>query len=82
MEYALKYQEHLNGLIISNMMASIPHCDEYAQAVLMPSMDPDALQGLQRCEAAGEYDHARDEAALVVGTVRDGGRDAPPATPL
>jgi proline iminopeptidase len=24
MEYALKYQQHLKGLIISNMMSSIP----------------------------------------------------------
>ena len=29
-EYALKYQQHLKGLIISNMMASIPAYNEYA----------------------------------------------------
>jgi proline iminopeptidase len=39
LEYALKYQQHLKGLIISNMMASIPAYNEYAQKVLMPAMD-------------------------------------------
>jgi proline iminopeptidase len=31
MEYALKYQQHLKGLIISNMVASIPAYNEYAK---------------------------------------------------
>ena len=30
-EYALQYQQHLKGLIISNMMASIPAYNEYAK---------------------------------------------------
>ena len=30
-EYALKYQQHLKGLIISNMMASIPAYNDYAK---------------------------------------------------
>src|SRR5690242_18957214 len=34
-EYALKYQQHLKGLIISNMMASIPQYNEYARTVIM-----------------------------------------------
>src|SRR6266516_5683579 len=38
-EYALKYQQHLAGLVISNMMASIPAYNDYAQNVLMPEMD-------------------------------------------
>src|SRR5215210_5705589 len=38
MEYALKYQQHLKGLLISNMMASIPAYNDYAQKVLMPTM--------------------------------------------
>src|SRR6187549_2237160 len=37
-EYALKYQEHLKGLIISNMMSSIPAYGHYATNVLMPEM--------------------------------------------
>ena len=43
MEYALKYQQHLKGLIISNMMASIPEYNEYAKRVLMPAMDQAVL---------------------------------------
>ena len=39
MDYALKYQKNLKGLIISNMMASIPEYNKYAQEVLGPQMD-------------------------------------------
>jgi len=55
-EYALKYQEHLKGLIISNMMASIPAYNEYAKNVIMPAMDPAVLKEIQDLEAAGKYD--------------------------
>jgi hypothetical protein len=34
LEYALQYQRHLKGLIISNMMASIPEYNRYAENVL------------------------------------------------
>ena len=53
MEYALKYQEHLKGLIISNMMASIPAYNEYAHEVLMPAMDQKALAEIQRSRRQG-----------------------------
>jgi proline iminopeptidase len=55
-EYALKYQQNLKGLIISNMMAGIPQYNEYAHRVLMPSMDPAVLAEIQQYEAAGEYE--------------------------
>lgn len=54
LEYALKYQQHLKGLVISNMVASIPAYNEYAQKVLMPAMDPKALAEIKRLEAAGQ----------------------------
>ncbi|HZW60469.1 MAG TPA: proline iminopeptidase-family hydrolase [Woeseiaceae bacterium] len=57
MEYALKYPQHLKGLVISNMMASIPAYNEYAETELMPAMDPDALAEIQALEAAGNYDN-------------------------
>src|SRR5215510_3720147 len=38
MEYALKYQQNLKGLVISNMMASVPAYNDYATKVLMPAM--------------------------------------------
>jgi proline iminopeptidase len=59
MEYALAHQENLKGLIISNMMASIPAYNEYAQNVLMPSMDPGILAEVKAFEAAGDYTNPR-----------------------
>ena len=50
-EYALKYQQHLKGLIISNMMASIPAYVDYANKVLMPAMDPKVLAEVKALEA-------------------------------
>ena len=56
-KYALQYQQHLKGLIISNMMTSIPQYNEYAHTVLMPHMDQVALAEIQRYEAAGDYEN-------------------------
>ncbi len=53
-EYALKYQQHLKALVISNMMASIPAYNDYARRVLMPAMDPALLAEAQALEAAGQ----------------------------
>jgi proline iminopeptidase len=53
-EYALKYQQHLKGLVISNMMASIPAYNRYAENVLMPAMDQNALAEIKRLEATGQ----------------------------
>jgi proline iminopeptidase len=53
MEYALRYQEHLRGLVISNMMSSAPAYNAYAHQVLMPEMDQAALTEIQSLEEAG-----------------------------
>lgn len=58
-EYALKYPQNLKGLIISNMMSSIPAYNEYAKSVLMPAMDPAVLREIQRLEAAGDTQNPR-----------------------
>ncbi len=58
-EYALKYQQHLKGLIISNMMASCPLYNAYARDVLMPTMDQATLAEIQRYEANNEYTNPR-----------------------
>ena len=47
MEYALAHQQHLRGLVISNMMASAPAYTAYAEQVLMPAMDPAVAGGGQ-----------------------------------
>jgi len=58
-EYALKYQQHLKGLIISNMMASIPAYNEYAESVLMPDMDQTVLAEIKDYEKAEDYHNPR-----------------------
>jgi proline iminopeptidase len=65
MEYALKYQQHLKGLIISNMMASIPAYNDYARTVLMPAMDQAALAEIKQLEAAGKTEEPRYMELLV-----------------
>lgn len=50
-EYALKYPQHLKGLVISNMVDSIPAYNKYAHDVLMPAMDPGKLAQVKRMEA-------------------------------
>jgi len=64
-EYALKYGQHLKGLVISNMMSSIPAYNEYAHKVLMPAMDPQVLAEIQSLETAGQYDDPRYEELLM-----------------
>lgn len=59
LEYALRYQQHLKGLVISNMMSSIPAYNEYAERVLMPTMDAAALAEIKRLEAAEDYTNPR-----------------------
>ncbi len=59
MEYALTYQQHLRGLVISNMMASVPAYNEYAKRVLMPQMDQAALAEIRELEANGHTENPR-----------------------
>jgi len=64
-EYALRYQQHLKGLIISNMMASVPVLNEYAERVLMPAMDPAALAEIRQLEEAGKTEDPRYMELLI-----------------
>jgi proline iminopeptidase len=59
LEYALTHQRNLKGLVISNMMASIPAYNEYAEKVLMPAMDAAALAEIKTLEAAQDYQNPR-----------------------
>lgn len=59
MEYALKYQSTLKGLIISNMMASVPDYNKYASDVLGPQLDPEVLKEIKAFEAAGDFENPR-----------------------
>ncbi|MCC6462145.1 MAG: proline iminopeptidase-family hydrolase [Saprospiraceae bacterium] len=55
MEYALKYQNNLKGLIISNMMASCPEYGNYADEVLAKQMPPQVLDSIRQIEARGDF---------------------------
>ena len=54
-EYALKYQEHVKGLVISSMTASIPSYVAYA-AKLRAALPAEVRAVLDEYEAKGEYD--------------------------
>ena len=65
MEYALAHQENLKGLIISNMMSSIPEYNRYAEQVIMPAMDQNVLAEVKRIEAAKDYQNPRYMELLI-----------------
>jgi proline iminopeptidase len=54
MQYALKYQENLKGLIISNMTASFPKYAAY-NAKLRAKMRPSLIDSLEVYENRGDY---------------------------
>ncbi len=58
-EYALAYPERLKGVVISNMMSDVPAYNAYAQDVLKPAMDQDALREIESLEAAGDIENPR-----------------------
>jgi proline iminopeptidase len=64
-EYAMKYQDNLKGLIISNMMLSAPAYDAYAQDVLSKQMDPAILKEIQTMEEKGDFANPKYMELLV-----------------
>ena len=58
-QYALKYQEHLKGLIISNMMMSAPAYGKYAEDVLAKQMDPVVLKEVREIESKKDFANPR-----------------------
>jgi len=59
MEYALKYQQNLKGLIISNMMASAPKYDAYAEEVLAKQLDAAVVAEVKALEAKADFENPR-----------------------
>ncbi|MEK7257453.1 MAG: proline iminopeptidase-family hydrolase, partial [Bacteroidota bacterium] len=59
LEYALKYQQNLKGLVISNMMSSAPLYDKYAEEVLAKQMDPKVLAEIMALEAKSDFANPR-----------------------
>ncbi len=65
MEYALKYQQHLKGLLVSNMMASAPEYGKYADEVLAKQMKPEVLSEIRAIEAKKVFDNPRYMELLI-----------------
>jgi proline iminopeptidase len=57
MQYALKYQANLKGLVVSNMMSSCPDYDKYAKDVLAKQFDPIVLDSVMAIEKRGDFDN-------------------------
>ena len=55
LDYALKYQDNIKALIISDMMCSAPAYKKYADEVLSKTMNPEVLATIREIEAKGDY---------------------------
>lgn len=65
MEYALKYQNQLKGLLVANMVASAPEYGAYAEQVLSKQMKPEVLSEIRAIEAAGDFENPRYMELLI-----------------
>lgn len=59
MEYALKYQQNMKGLIVANMVASAPEYGRYADEVLAKQMDPKVLAEIRALEEKNDFANPR-----------------------
>jgi proline iminopeptidase len=64
MEYALKYQDNLKGLIISNMMASCPDYGKYNEDVLQKQMNKNVVDSILLLQSRGAITDPRYTALL------------------
>jgi proline iminopeptidase len=65
MQYALKYQKNLKGLIVANMMASVPEYGKYADEVLAKQMKSEVFAEIQALESKGDYNNPRYMELLI-----------------
>lgn len=65
MEYALKYQQHLKGLLVANMVASAPEYGRYAEEVLAKQMKPEVLSEIKAIEAKKDFNNPRYMELLI-----------------
>jgi len=65
MEYALKYQQNMKGLLVANMMASAPDYGKYADKVLSKQMKPDVLEEIRSLEAKKDFNNPRYMELLI-----------------
>ncbi|MGL5944697.1 MAG: proline iminopeptidase-family hydrolase, partial [Sediminibacterium sp.] len=65
MEYALKYQQHIKGLLVSNMVSSAPEYGKYADEVLAKQMKPEVLQTIRAIEAKKDFSNPKYMELLI-----------------
>jgi proline iminopeptidase len=65
MEYALKYQANLKGLLVANMVASAPEYGKYADEVLAKQMKPEILAEIRALEAKKDFNNPRYMELLI-----------------
>jgi len=65
MEYALKYQKNLKGLLVANMVASAPEYGKYADEVLAKQMKPEILAEIRALEAKKDFTNPRYMELLI-----------------
>jgi len=65
MEYALKYQANMKGLLVANMMASVTDYGRYADSVLAKQMDPKVLEEIRAIEARNDFSNPRYMELLI-----------------
>lgn len=59
MQYALKYQSNMKGMIVANMMASCPDYGKYADEVLAQQMPAEVLKEIRALEANNDFSNPR-----------------------
>jgi proline iminopeptidase len=64
MEYALRYPQHLEGLVVSNMTASVAEYVRYAE-VLVSRLPPAARAVIARHRASGDYEAPEYQKVLL-----------------
>lgn len=65
MEYALKYQKNIKGLIVSNMVASCPEYGKYADSILGKQMKPEVLSEIKALEEKKDFSNPRYMELLI-----------------
>jgi len=65
MEYALKYQKNLKGLLVANMVASAPEYGKYADEILGKQMKPEVLAEIRAIEAKKDFGNPRYMELLI-----------------
>lgn len=65
MEYALKHQDQLKGIVVSNMMASVPEYNTYVREVLAKQMPEEVVKEILKIEEEKDYVNPRYEELLM-----------------